>query len=100
MTDEASHSKPTDTSEAPLDLSAYLNPERSESNAAADASTALVTTEPALPANVPPEVQAPMAPMARLVDLSSLFGRQRREIDEAGQGHSLRRCHIDLEFRR
>ena len=82
MTDEASHSKPTDTSEAPLDLSAYLNPERSESNAAADASTALVTTEPALPANVPPEVQAPMAPMARLVDLSSLSPEQRAIAEE------------------
>lgn len=82
MTDEASNSKPADTSEAPLDLSAYLNPERAESNAAADESTALVTAEPALPANLPPEVQAPMAPMARLVDLSSLSPEQRAIAEE------------------
>lgn len=81
MTDEASNSKPTDTSEAPLDLSAYLNPGSPDSNAA-DESTALVTAEPALPANLPPEVQAPMAPMARLVDLASLSPEQRAIAEE------------------
>lgn len=82
MTDEASNSKPTDTFEAPLDLSAYLNPESPTSNAAADESTALVATEPALPANLPPEVQAPMAPTARLVDLSTLSPEQRAIAEE------------------
>jgi uncharacterized protein YaaN involved in tellurite resistance len=82
MTDEASNSKPADPSEAPLDLSAYLNPESPESNTAAEASTALVAAEPALPANLPPEVQTPMAPMARLVDLSSLTPEQRAVAEE------------------
>lgn len=82
MSDEASNSKPTDTSEAPLDLSAYLNPESPEPNAANGESTALVAAEPALATNLPPEVQAPMAPMARLVDLSSLSPEQRAVAEE------------------
>ena len=82
MTDEASHSKPTDTSDAPLDLSAYLNPESPEPTAANGESTALVAAEPALAANLPPEVQAPMAPMARLVDLASLSPEQRAMAEE------------------
>lgn len=82
MTDEASNSKPTDTSEAPLDLSAYLNPDNPERTAANGESTALVAAEPALAANLPPEVQAPMAPMARLVDLSSLAPEQRAIAEE------------------
>ncbi|RDV00228.1 toxic anion resistance protein [Trinickia dinghuensis] len=75
MTDEASNSKPTDTSEAPLDLSAYLNPENNAPGV--EESTALVAAEPTLPANLPVEVQAPMAPMARLVDLATLSPEQR-----------------------
>ena len=82
MSDEASNSKPTDTSDAPLDLSAYLNPESAEPTAANGESTALVAAEPALPANLPPEVQAPMAPMARLVDLASLSPEQRALAEE------------------
>lgn len=76
MTDETSNSKSTDTSEAPLDLSAYLNQE-SEPTPAAAPSVETVSIEPALPANLPPEVLAPMAPMARLVDLSTLSPEQR-----------------------
>ncbi|MGN6087324.1 toxic anion resistance protein [Trinickia sp.] len=82
MSDEASNSKPTDTSDAPLDLSAYLNPESPEPTAANGESTALVAAEPALAANLPPEVQAPMAPMARLVDLASLSPEQRAMAEE------------------
>ena len=82
MSDEASNSKPTDTSDAPLDLSAYLNPESAEPTAANGESTALVAAEPALAANLPPEVQAPMAPMARLVDLASLSPEQRALAEE------------------
>ncbi|MGG1949166.1 toxic anion resistance protein [Trinickia sp. NRRL B-1857] len=76
MTDETSNSKPTDTPEAPLDLSAYLNQE-SEPTPAAEPSTETISMEPALPANLPAEVLAPMAPMARLVDLSTLPPEQR-----------------------
>lgn len=82
MSDEASNSKPTDTSDAPLDLSAYLNPQSPEPTAANGESTALVAAEPALAANLPPEVQAPMAPMARLVDLASLSPEQRAMAEE------------------
>ncbi|WP_206957225.1 toxic anion resistance protein [Trinickia acidisoli] len=82
MNDEASNSKPTDTSEAPLDLTAYLNP-ASDSPATTGESTALAApAESALPANLPPEVQTPMAPMARLVDLSTLSPQQREIAQE------------------
>jgi uncharacterized protein YaaN involved in tellurite resistance len=80
MSDPASNSKPTDSPESsgspesPLDLSAYLN---SDSTPSAEANAQLVSLEPALPATLPPEVLTPMAPLARLVDLSSFSPEQR-----------------------
>lgn len=73
MSDPVSKPSSADSSNAPMDLSAYLNP-ASETPAMPD--PAAMQPEPALPATVPPEMLAPMAPEARLVDLASLSPEQ------------------------
>ncbi|WP_250452937.1 toxic anion resistance protein [Caballeronia sp. ATUFL_M2_KS44] len=68
-----SQNKASET-ESPLDLSAYLNPE-SEPSVTPEISTDSGAL--AGQSNLPVEVQIPMAPMERLVDLSSLLPEQR-----------------------
>lgn len=70
------HSKPVNSPGSALDLSAYLNPEPEPGGADASAGV------PMAPANLPPEILAPMAPIERLVDLSSLSPPQRALADE------------------
>lgn len=68
MSDPVSKPSSADSGNAPMDLSAYLNP-AGETPAMPAAAT---QPEPSLPAPVPPEMLVPMAPEARLVDLASL----------------------------
>ncbi|MEK6421213.1 MAG: toxic anion resistance protein [Burkholderia gladioli] len=83
MSDPVSKPSSADSSNAPLDLSAYLNP-ASETPAVPDPAAA--PPEPSLPALVPPEMLVPMAPEARLVDLASLSPEQQALARErAGQ---------------
>jgi uncharacterized protein YaaN involved in tellurite resistance len=77
MSDPASKSNPAEPSEAPLDLAAYLSAETEAPTGASDPTALLVPAESIPPANLPPEVLAPMPAMARLVDLSSLPPPQR-----------------------
>ncbi|WP_414440289.1 toxic anion resistance protein [Burkholderia sp. 22PA0106] len=73
MSDPVSKPSSADSSNAPMDLSAYLNP---ASDTPAMPDPAAPQPEPSLPALVPPEMLAPMAPEARLVDLASLSPEQ------------------------
>jgi len=73
MSDPVSKPSSADSSNAPMDLSAYLNP---ASDMPAMPDPAAPQPEPSLPARVPPEMLAPMAPEARLVDLASLSPEQ------------------------
>ncbi|MGS0897610.1 toxic anion resistance protein [Burkholderia stagnalis] len=83
MSEFVPESKPTDSaesSEQPLDLSAYLN---SSTDTPTDSSPTNVA-EPVAPpsATLPPEVLTPMTPMTRLVDLGSLSPEQRALAEE------------------
>jgi uncharacterized protein YaaN involved in tellurite resistance len=82
MSDPASKSNPDNPSEAPLDLTAYLNPESATAGIAQASIAPAESVESTLPAVVPPEMLAPMAPMARLVDLASLPPQQRAVAEE------------------
>lgn len=79
MSDRASPT-PDNASEAPLDLASYLNPETESTGAAAN--TAETPADSTVPALVPQEILAPMAPMTRLVDLASLSPQQRAVAEE------------------
>ncbi|MBN3723033.1 toxic anion resistance protein [Burkholderia sp. Ac-20379] len=73
MSEPVSKPSSADSSHAPMDLSAYLNP-ASETPAMPD--PAVASPEPSLPAPLPPDMLVPMAPEARLVDLASLSPEQ------------------------
>jgi uncharacterized protein YaaN involved in tellurite resistance len=79
MSDPASKSTPDNSSEAPLDLTAYLDP---ESAPPASVEASIAPAEVSLPALVPQEMLTPMAPIARLVDLASLPAPQRAIAEE------------------